>query len=698
MTGRILSPLSGLLVAVSGLSAQAQDSIKPLPLEPIEVTAVREGAIAPPAVTLTVEAEQIRRSQATNPYDLVRRLAGIEVHEHGQGPGFAADAVLRGFTSDHSSDVLLVVDGVPINLPVHGHVEGYADWYMLAAPALREIRVIHGPASPLYGNFAFGGVVEAHTDVDDTGTSARLGSSSDADVTGWFREGRRGEDGGHLLVAEGERTRGWREHAGYWLGNAVLRGWRRVGLGRLEGGVSLYGSSWDSPGFLTVDQFNAGDLRRAVDPTDGGDAHRAIAHARYTGAIGSGGIQATVWGQELRSLVFLNLPEDGVLEQSEERDARLAVGGRAQALWSIAGSELTLGTELRRDASEYRLYATEARERLSATTALDGDYTGFGLYARWRPRVGDRVTLDLGARLDGLHYASADSLAGGGEAGPIRASSSEWLASPKLGARTFLGLGVTAFGSLSRGFRGAPGVLADPDRPAMTTWAKELGLELRTGRFLGRLAAFRLDVSNERIQDPVSREISDAGASVRQGVSFDGAWELARRWTLSGSFTFNDAYISEEVRFDGLDGALGPSGSLSLDAAGPGSADPIPRPRFHVEPLAPGDPVPNVARYTGRVSLETRLDEATDLRATWRFSGPFSPIGEADLRTQEYGVLDLGAVVPLPLARTSLDLELENLFNATYPEVRSSGFINPGTRRSLRAAIRFGGGARTVTH
>jgi outer membrane receptor for ferric coprogen and ferric-rhodotorulic acid len=36
-----------------------------------------------------------------------------------------------------------------------------------------------------------------------------------------------------------------------------------------------------------------------------------------------------------------------------------------------------------------------------------------------------------------------------------------------------------------------------------------------------------------------------------------------------------------------------------------------------------------------------------------------------------------------------LDLELQNVFDAKYPEIRASGFINPGAPRTLRAAIRF---------
>ena len=163
-----------LLLAPAALQAQgtpsSSDSTKVTELAPIEVTATRAAQAPPPSVeTVQVSAEQIQRTPATDPYDLVRRASGIEVHQQGQGPGFASDAVIRGFTSDHSSDVLLVLDGVPINLPIHGHVEGYADWSVLSPAAVTGLRVIHGPASPFYGDFAFGGVVEATTAMDAEG-------------------------------------------------------------------------------------------------------------------------------------------------------------------------------------------------------------------------------------------------------------------------------------------------------------------------------------------------------------------------------------------------------------------------------------------------------------------------------------------------------------------------------------------------
>src|SRR3954451_6863872 len=197
-----------LLLAPVALQAQGtpsnSDSTKVTELAPIEVTATRAAQAPPPPVeTVQVGAEQIQRTAATDPYDLVRRASGIEVHQQGQGPGFASDAVIRGFTSDHSSDVLLVLDGVPINLPIHGHVEGYADWSVLSPAAVTGLRVIHGPASPFFGDFAFGGVVEATAAVDAEGAGGGVEGSSVGDAGGWVRTGRRRSDAGYAVALDG---------------------------------------------------------------------------------------------------------------------------------------------------------------------------------------------------------------------------------------------------------------------------------------------------------------------------------------------------------------------------------------------------------------------------------------------------------------------------------------------------------------
>jgi len=96
-----------------------------------------------------------------------------------------------------------------------------------------------------------------------------------------------------------------------------------------------------------------------------------------------------------------------------------------------------------------------------------------------------------------------------------------------------------------------------------------------------------------------------------------------------------------------------------------------------------------MARWLGRVGVAAALSPRLVTRATLRFSGPYTPIGEPGVETQSYTVLDLGASVAVAPLGAVLDLELNNSLDAKYPEIRASGFLNPGAPRTLRAALRF---------
>jgi outer membrane receptor protein involved in Fe transport len=670
--GRVLAVLA--FVAGSA-QAQASDTTTAHPdtghvaqLQTITVTAERPRAAAPPVTTLTVPPAVLRRTFASDAYDLLRRTSGIEVHEQGQGPGYASDAVIRGFSSDHSSDVLLVIDGVPINLPVHGHVEGYSDWSILSPAAVSSFRVITGPASPLYGDFAMAGVVEVFTAADAAGTTGSVSGSSYGDAGGWVRTGKRSDGGGFLVTGDGRRQQGWRDNSASWLGNGTLRGWHRAGSGRLEGGLTVYGSNWDSPGFVSVADYNAGALTQATDPTDGGSAWRGIAHGRFTTVAGQTGIEATAWLQRVHSSVFLTIPEDGALNQTDEEDRRNSVGARLQVSRPLGAGDLSAGLDGRADFAGYDLFRTEARDRILPELGYDARYVGGGAFVRWRTLVGTRVALDLGARADGVHYRSLDRVAGGGWR-----TASDLMVSPKLGARFLVGGGWSLLSSLSQGFRGAPGVIGDPSLEPVRGWSKEVGARYDGSGITAQVALFRMDVSHERIQDPITREVLATGRSSRQGINTDALVRLGHGITLMADGTVNDAHVKGETAELDLAPAIG----TQL------------RPSFHIEPLEPGSAVPNVARWLGRVGVRAALTRTVTAQAAVRFSGPYTPIGEPGIETQSYAVLDLGTSLRLAPLGAVLDLELQNTLDTRYPEIRASGFLNPGAPRTLRAALRF---------
>ncbi len=664
-----------LSVAARSASAQATparpDTTPVTVLAPVTVTGQREKAVAPPVATVEVSTEAVQRAPASNAYDLIGRSAGIEVHQQGQGPGFASNVVIGGFTSDHSSDVLLVLDGVAINLPIHGHVEGYADWSIISPGVISTTRVIHGPASVLYGDFSLGGVVEVYTSADATAAAGSLGATTFGDVRGWVTSGYRHEQSGALVSLSGQREQGWRDNADYWLGNGVLRGWRAVGNGRIEGGFYAYGSTWNSPGYVSVEDYNDGNLTAAADTTDGGDAQRYIGTLRYGVPLsGRTSLETQLWGQLGKSTVFLTLPEDGVLGQTAERDDREALGLQAQVNHATDDGEFSVGIGGRADWTTYTLDETDERVAEAAAQGNEGRYQALGMFVRWRGMLGTRFLYDLGLRGDLVDYHSLNTL----DSLPDWQEATDPAVSPKIGASYLVSDKFRVLASLAHGFRGPIGVIADPSRPLVTAWAGEVGAEYNSGPLQVGLSFFQFNTANERIKNPVTLDIEAAGTTRRRGVSVTAALQVGSRLTLQASGTLNDAEVT----------GIAEPVNVSFDL---GTIRP-PRPSFHDEPLQPGDAVPGVSQYFGRIGAEFIPRDNMSVYALARFTGPYTPIGEQGVTTQPYAVVDLGgsfAVSPL----TSLDVDLLNVFDTTYPEIRASGYINPGAPRSLLVSVRF---------
>jgi outer membrane receptor protein involved in Fe transport len=357
------------------------------------------------------------------------------------------------------------------------------------------------------------------------------------------------------------------------------------------------------------------------------------------------------------------------------------VGGDARLVWRPGTGEVTAGLSGRADWVGYDLYDTESRVRDSQTQANDGRYQSGAAYVRWRGLLGLRIAYDLGARLDLIHYASRDRLTPDG----AWEDETRLLPSPKLGARYLLGDRVSLQASLAHGFRGAVGTIADPSRHPVTSWAKEIGASWLDERTEIRVAFFRFDVAHERILDPITREVTEAGESVRQGISADVSITPRAGLRVTADGTWNDAEITEVDVTE-----TGGTASASARAALVTGWRRVSTTARHEEPLEPGAQVPGVARYTGRIGLEAALTESLESRAALRLSGPFTPIGEPGIRTQAYAQVDLGGTVRLGRAGPRLDLDLLNVLDAKYPELRASGFLNPGTPRALRVALRLG--------
>jgi iron complex outermembrane receptor protein len=77
--------------------------------------------------------------------------------DHEDGEGLGNDVYLRGFDLDNGSGIEMAVGGVPINIPLHIHGQGYADVNFIIPEVVRSIRVLEGPYDPRQGDSAIVG-------------------------------------------------------------------------------------------------------------------------------------------------------------------------------------------------------------------------------------------------------------------------------------------------------------------------------------------------------------------------------------------------------------------------------------------------------------------------------------------------------------------------------------------------------------
>ena len=111
-----------------------------------------------PANIEIITADQIRRSGADNLPDILRMVPGIDVRRYGFA---AAEVGIRGYNKPYNPRLLVLVNGQQVYLDDYGRTQ----WVALPVELdeIRQIEVVKGPNSALFGFNAASGVVNIVT-------------------------------------------------------------------------------------------------------------------------------------------------------------------------------------------------------------------------------------------------------------------------------------------------------------------------------------------------------------------------------------------------------------------------------------------------------------------------------------------------------------------------------------------------------
>lgn len=423
----------------------------------------------------------------------------------------------------------------------------------------------------------------------------------------------------------------------------------------IDAGVELYGSNWDSPGFLTADQFANHQYGLVTNETDGGFKKRAQERISLR-VFASPSLlwRTTVYSTQGRWQLFLTIPPEpgageGTGSQTEEEDTRYGFGATSALSWSVPWAEFTMGVEGRNDHADYQNWLTTARMRDSSQTLVSARQLSGAMFFQSDIKFGERVHLLIGGRYDDL---GTQSLPEGG----TTSSDAKGTFSPKLGASVQVFPLLNLYGNISRGFRQTDGVIADPSLPFIIAWNYETGLKYGNDEVSASIALFRMDVSDEQTFDPVTLQTVSNGASRRQGVDMALEARMSEAVSLRSTFTYTDAKYLHLVTEDG-------------------------------EVLS-GARVFNTAKYVGTFGVDLMPpDEIWGIHLNANVVGPYAPFDEPNITLPAYALFQASAEIHV--SKFLVEFGVHNLFDQTYAELRAGGFVSPGQSTSAYGTLKY---------
>lgn len=543
----------------------------------------------------TVLREQLLSRPLLRPAEVLEAVPGLIISQH-SGSGKANQYYLRGFNLDHGTDFAATLMGIPLNMPTHGHGQGYLDLNFLIPELVDRVAYRKGALAADVGDFATAGSVAIEY--------VRFLERPFIDVSVGEDGYRRGLVAGSHAVADGQLLHAfeWTETNGPFdldedliKRNALLR----YSRGSVNDGWSItgmaYSSSWKSSDQIPKRAVESGMIGRfgTIDPTSGGRTERYSLSGQWAQRVGDQQRRASVYATDYRLNLLSNFTyclNDIALtgqcnngDQFEQVDARRIYGGAVSNTWfgqlSDMASEFTLGSQIRHDDIDgVGLFTTTAGQRTGRIRQDDVKQTSVAVFAehslQWQPWFRSV----LGLRADAFHFnVKADQAVNGGRVNDqIVSPKAALIFGPWAKTEYYVQAGYGFHSNDARGvttrinpdFRVPEfATSTTPADPLVRAKSYELGL--RTAIIPGlqtSLAFWRLDLDSELLF------VGDAGTteaslpSQRQGIELANFWRPTTDLTVDADLAFSRARFRQAPAGENrIPGAIEQTASVGID-------------------------------------------------------------------------------------------------------------------------------------
>ena len=688
----LVHPCLAVGLALPGIAGAQASNTTPR-AEQIEVTGHYDNAVgsSDAASQGTIRAELLKSRPAMRPGEVLEFVPGMIVTQH-SGDGKANQYFLRGFNLDHGTDFATSVGGMPVNMPTHGHGQGYSDLNFLIPELVQRIEYRKGPYFAKGGDFASAGSADIiyRTRLDEPFGEVTLGQRGYqrlvAGASGDLAPGLTA-----LVAVEAMRNDGpWTLPEGLRRSNGVFS---LSGGGAAQGWqVSLMGyqAHWHSTDqvpqrLIDAGTFNGQPFGRfdAVDPTDGGNTARYSLSGEWHQTTAAGTTKVSAYAMHYRLQLVSNFtyaldrPDTG--DQFMQRDQRTVNGLTAShafghTLFGLpARSEA--GLQLRQDRINVALFDTQA-QAITGTTRDDRvRETLSGLYGQTAVELTPWLRGIAGLRADQIR-TQVDSLrlaANSGRASAQQLSPKFTLvAGPFEKTEFFINAGRGLHSNDARGTT----ITQDPKTgepqskvpPLVASRGYELGArsEFIPG-LQSSLALWKLDFDSELVYVGDAGATEAAAASRRNGVEFNNRY-TPMPWLL-------------------LDADLAWTHSRFVN----------------------GDRIPNAVDRVASVAATVRNFGPFSASLQWRYLGSGALIEDNSVRSQSSVTTNLRLGYQLAAFKgfgkgSELMLDVFNLFNCKVNDIQyfydsrlpgetapqADRHVHPAEPRALRLTLRVG--------
>ncbi|MDR0507775.1 MAG: TonB-dependent receptor [Dysgonamonadaceae bacterium] len=264
--------------------------------------------------------------------DLLRKIPGLFIAQHAGG-GKAEQIFMRGFDSDHGTDIHVAVDDVPVNMVSHAHGQGYADLHFVIPETVETIDFGKGSYYADKGDFNTSGYVNLKT-FDKPGNSLikiEGGMFNSTRMAGLLRLI---DEKSHNMYAAGEYsyTDGPFEKSQHFNRvNLFIKDNYQINKNAcIEWRASTFSSNWGASGQIPERAVKENMISRwgSIDPSEGGNTGRTnlalmLNHAVSEKASRQSLLYFTHYDFNLFSnfTLYLNDPEYGdEIQQKESRN------------------------------------------------------------------------------------------------------------------------------------------------------------------------------------------------------------------------------------------------------------------------------------------------------------------------------------------------------------------------------------------